>query len=330
MPSFFTTSMTQLQYSSTVLHDVDQYQLWAGDVGWQLETAQLSRGPNQITFDHVALPELSVAHHRTTQAMYDVFAIPPRHIVFVICRAALPAVWCGRNLPPSLLAIHRPVRTYCARLPAGWDTYEFTVPEEMVERTELFPPAFFEKTTRLEQSFLPLVEPQTGLFLKRMDDYFQMVRTANGALAGAAFTNEFYDVVLHGLQKLIDAGLGAGPARILQHTRRPDLVGQAREFMMENLPCDLTADQIAQSLGVSYRVLNYAFHDNVGISPYQYFLTERLHAVRRELRCSDASIAEVCLSYGFSTPSRFARQYRRLFGELPSETRNGSRFRRTE
>ena len=91
--------------------------------------------------------------------------------------------------------------------------------------------------------------------------------------------------------------------------------------MIANLQLDLTADEIAQSLGVSYRVLNYAFQDALGVSPYRYLLTEKLHAVRRKLKDSDDSIAEVFLSYGFVTRSRFARQYQRLFGELPSETR---------
>ena len=221
--------MTHLQYSSVVFDDVDEYRQWADEVGWELESTQLSRGPNQITFDHIALPEISVAHHRAKQAMYDVFTIPSRHVVFVICRAKLPAVWCGRDLPASLLAIHRPGRTYCARLPAGWDTYEFTVSEDLIERTELFPPDFLEKTTRLEQAFLPLVEPQTGLFLKRIDSYFQVDRTANGVLEGAASPTELYDFILYGLQQLIDTGLHAGPSRLLKHTRRPDLVEQARD-----------------------------------------------------------------------------------------------------
>ena len=97
--------------------------------------------------------------------------------------------------------------------------------------------------------------------------------------------------------------------------------------MIANLGLALTADEIAQSLGVSRRVLNYAFQSNLGIGPYQYFLSEKLHAVRRELKSYDGTILEVLSSYGFSTPSRFAQQYQRLFGELPSETRDRSRSR---
>jgi AraC family ethanolamine operon transcriptional activator len=56
--------------------------------------------------------------------------------------------------------------------------------------------------------------------------------------------------------------------------------------------------------------------------------TEKLHAVRRVLKTSSTSIAEASKSYGFSIPSRFTRQYKRLFGELPSETRESTARRR--
>ena len=96
---------------------------------------------------------------------------------------------------------------------------------------------------------------------------------------------------------------------------------QGREILLAQLDSDISLDDLAQSLGVSYRVLNYAFQDTLGVSPYQYMLTERLHAVRRLLRTEDVSVTDASIAFGFSTPSRFTRQYRRLFGELPSATR---------
>ena len=92
--------------------------------------------------------------------------------------------------------------------------------------------------------------------------------------------------------------------------------------MGANLSADISAEDVAQALRVSYRVLNYAFSDALGMSPYQYILTQKLHAVRRVLKANDTPVCEVSASYAFRTPSRFARQYARLFGELPSATRN--------
>ena len=211
--------MTLPRYSSMAFDDIDHFRQWAAEAGWQLESTQLSRGPNEIRYDHLSFPEFSVAHHRVKRSIYDVYEIPLRR---------------GREFGPSLLGIQRPQRTYWARLPSGWETYEFTVSEEMIARTELFPPDFFEKTTRLEQAFLPLVEPQTGLFLKRMDGLFRRIRAARGVMAGTISATEISNFALHGLQQLIDAGLRAGPGGLPRPARRADLVEQGRDFMIAN------------------------------------------------------------------------------------------------
>ncbi len=314
-----------VQYMPKSFNDVDLFREWMNQLGWDAEVTQLSCGPNRIGFDHLSFPELLVAHHHYKQVMYDVFELPPGHVVLAICRTKLPAIVCGIDLPHSLMAILRPERSYRARFPAGWETYEFTISEALIERTELLPPKFFARTVRLEQALLPLVEPQTGQFLTEMESWFQILGNAGGLITRPDLIADCYDFILHGLQRLVDVGLAAGLGELPRHTRRADLVEQARGVMLPKLESTLTADDIAHELGVSRRVLNYAFQSNLGISPYQYFLTEKLHAARRLLKTTDASVLEAMTLFGFSTPSRFARHYQRLFGELPSETKKQSR-----
>jgi AraC-like DNA-binding protein len=135
------------------------------------------------------------------------------------------------------------------------------------------------------------------------------------------FPAEFCEFAVAGLQQVIEAGLGASGWQAVRPAGRADLVPQAREFMAAHMASEINAEDIARALGVSYRVLHYAFRDAVGVSPYRYFLTEKLHAARRILKSADASVSKACASYGFASPSRFSQQYKRLFGELPSETR---------
>ena len=312
----------QCTYTPALFDDVDQFQELSSQIGWNLESTQLSPGANRIRFDQLAFPGLEIAHHHVNQSMHDVFEVPENQVIFTMCRTKLPVVWCGKHLQPSSTAILHPRRTHFARLPAGWDTYEFSVSADLIAITELFPPDFFAQTTRMERAILPLVEPQTGQFLKVLDVQFSRVGNARGGRAAAISQSGLYDFILHGLIQVVDAGLAAGRAELPRPARRADLVVKARELMLASLQSNLTADQIAQTLNVSYRVLNYAFHDSLGVSPYQYFMTQRLHEVRRQLKNSDATVTEACMNCGFSTPSRLARQYRRLFGELPSETKS--------
>lgn len=309
-----------LEFSPISFEDGDQFAAWEIEMGWSIESTQLSYGPNHIGFDCFALPELLVSHFHTAQSQYDVFELPPGIVLFVLCRKKLPVIWSGREIPPTMLAVVRAGTNHTAKIPAGWDCYEFMVAEDLIRRTEIFPPDFFERTTQFEKACLPLPEPETGRLLAILDGFFAQARRSNGSSPDPVDGAEFCNIVLPALQRAIDAGLDAMGAPAPKENRRAHLVRGAREFMAANLTRNLTADEIAQALGVSYRALHYAFQDALGVSPYRYFLTEKLHAVRRQLKAGDASVTRASFSHGFYAPSRFARQYRRLFGELPSET----------
>jgi hypothetical protein len=149
--------------------DVDQFSDWERDLGWDADSVQLSAGPNEIRFDHFALPELLVSHYTRKQAMKDVFAVPDGVVVFMIARAKRPFVWCGKEFPPTLLGVARSGREQWVAIPAGWDCYEFMVAEDLIRRTEMIDAGFLAETTQLERAFLPLVERVTGRFLDRLD-----------------------------------------------------------------------------------------------------------------------------------------------------------------
>jgi AraC family ethanolamine operon transcriptional activator len=74
---------------------------------------------------------------------------------------------------------------------------------------------------------------------------------------------------------------------------------------------------------VSERTLRYAFRDELDLSPLAFLRRSRLHAARRELMNAEGAVprvTDVANRQGFLELGRFAADYRRLFGELPSET----------
>ena len=314
-------SADRIQLSPVRLDDVDLFSESEIGLGWDIESTQLSAGASTICFDHFASPEFLVGRFTSEKSMQNSFSPPDGVVVFLICRAKLPVFWNGQHLPPNLMGIVRSGREHFVVLPDGWDCYEFMMSEDLIRRTELFPPDFFARTNDLKHAHVPLVEPVTGWFLETLDALFEQPGLLKGSSAATVARSELSDVIIDGLQLVVDAGLGAQGWQRPRPARRFDLVNQGREILLAQLDADISLDDLAQSLGVSYRVLNYAFQDTLGVSPYQYMLTERLHAVRRLLKSSDISVTDACIAYGFSTPSRFTRQYSRLFGELPSATR---------
>ena len=313
------TSIEQLELQPVRMHDVDEFSQWEIDSGWDMESTQLSAGDNEISYDYFGIPELTVANFTVKRSMQNVFSVPHGMVGFLICNAKLPAFWNGRKFPPTLMAVVRAGLEHWAVLPDGWDCYEFMVTEDFLQRTELFPGRFYAQTSIAERAYLPLREPVTSMFLQQMAIFF---RQHAGTVKSPRVTvrkKQFFDFIINGLIEVVDAGLGAGNSAQPKRTRRPDVVEKAREYIAACLDNDYSIDEIAQSLGVSNRVLNYAFRDSLGVSPNRYIQTEKLHAVRRQLITANLSVTEASQLYGFNTPSR---QYSRLFGELPSVTRS--------
>ena len=81
------------------------------------------------------------------------------------------------------------------------------------------------------------------------------------------------------------------------------------------------AARTARALGLSTRRLEGLFQENLGTTPGQHGLDLRLQAARRMLVDTRHPVQEVALRTGFSSPSAFARAFRRRFGISPLDAR---------
>ena len=98
---------------------------------------------------------------------------------------------------------------------------------------------------------------------------------------------------------------------------------RAEDMMYANLRRHIYMQELCDAAGVSERALRYAFEELVGISPVRYLSMLRLCEACRSLSSADAgrkSVKSIALSCGLWDLSRFADSYRKVFGELPSET----------
>ncbi|MHB0774922.1 helix-turn-helix domain-containing protein [Halomonas sp. WWR20] len=83
---------------------------------------------------------------------------------------------------------------------------------------------------------------------------------------------------------------------------------------------------LCRRLKISRRTLQYSFQAETGQSPVHYLRALRLNAVRRSLlRDPTLRLADAAAQQGFFHQSYFSREYRRLFHELPSATRQNIR-----
>jgi AraC-like DNA-binding protein len=111
---------------------------------------------------------------------------------------------------------------------------------------------------------------------------------------------------------------------LLQHCigALPCYVQKAQAFMVANLQADLRLEDISTAVGVSSRLLEKAFACHCDCSPMQFLKQMRLRRVREELcqATPETRVVDVMIRHGFDQGGKFARAYREMFGELPSET----------
>ena len=111
--------------------------------------------------------------------------------------------------------------------------------------------------------------------------------------------------------------------------RRPSLRSRDRA-MRRCLECleqpdwvNLSPALLCEYAGVAERTLQYAFRERFGLTPAAFLTARRLASARRLLRQAETgapSVGDIAASLGFWHLSHFATDYRRAFGELPSET----------
>jgi AraC family ethanolamine operon transcriptional activator len=103
------------------------------------------------------------------------------------------------------------------------------------------------------------------------------------------------------------------------------VVRRARDYIDHALDSHQypTIVDVCRETGVSQRSLQYCFLDVTELTPVAYLRLARLHRVRSALRDPDAAmlkVGDLAARWGFWHLSKFAADYQRQFGELPSAT----------
>jgi AraC-like DNA-binding protein len=108
-----------------------------------------------------------------------------------------------------------------------------------------------------------------------------------------------------------------------RHDAHPATLQRAIGFIEASAGIDITIADIARAAGVTTRAVQLAFRRHLDTTPAGYLRRVRLEQAHRQLQTADPdrdSVTAVAYRWGFSSPSRFAAYYRRVYGVRPSHT----------
>lgn len=102
----------------------------------------------------------------------------------------------------------------------------------------------------------------------------------------------------------------------------PSYVSRAFQYIMDNYREDISVDDLVSIANVSMRTLYAGFKRYKGVSPMLALKTRRLEAVREDLSDGEnnGSVTDIACRWGFTHLGNFSHDYKKLFGELPSDT----------
>ena len=106
-----------------------------------------------------------------------------------------------------------------------------------------------------------------------------------------------------------------------KNSAQVNMVNRARLRIREALESELSIQEIAEELSVSYSNFRKLFKEYTGLSPATYQQELRLLRAKEMLSTTDLSIKEIAYRLNFESPDYFSAKFKAKMGCKPSEIR---------
>lgn len=295
--------------------DIDEHALCVE--GWRMQYDQLSAGRFHGELSDLWLDDLSLLRDRSNQAMLKSGEAQGNTLTFSLPMRDAGALHCGgHTLHEAQLLVARGDNLPELRTPANLDLLCINLQETEMARL------LVSQGSRLGVRDLPGCYrlPAGGAYLalaRLAQALFAPEARSLTWLAQPAARIALRDTLLLHLLDLLDTG----EPHELAPSARLRVIRRAREYALAHPDQPPSILELCNHVGASRRKLQYCFQETLGLNPVAYLRTLRLNAAHRALRRGAAeSVQDVAARWGFCHLSRFARDYQRLFGQLPSAT----------
>lgn len=233
--------------------------------------------------------------------------------------------FCGRPITPDAIMTMRGGDELEFSAPEHFDIVAVSVPVEVLSRyTRDIEHRDIEedlRNTAVIQASKTHVDDFRGFLLTALESVSRTPAMLQYPAMQKGLEHALLSSVVKAVGPTDDARASASP------TARHAIVSRAQDYMREHVEEPLTVEDLCRVLGVSRRTLQYSFQEVLQLNPVSYLRAMRLNGVRRMLKSADPqrhSVQDIAARWGFWHLSHFANDYRRMFGELPSETLRGS------
>jgi len=287
-----------------------------------MDWRQLDRGALEMDLLHVLTPETSVQRFAFNRRFLQRGSSPSHMMNFGLLGKSVGELnWCRGIVPSDNLLVFDSGGEYESISLPGFNGHMLSFSEEHLDRVaaDLELPVEFAAYRR--GGFGLLIDPLAAVDLRRHLLWLEgAIADMPGFAGGDRISNALETEIPARLVRL----LANNPSTMSQRLdgSRVRAIQRAREYIETSADQAPSVQDVSRVAGVSRRTLNYAFRELVGVTPMRYIQATRLDGARKELQRKgpSAKIADVANTWGFWHMGQFAADYRRQFGELPSDT----------
>lgn len=301
------------------LHDFDAID--EASRAWDTDFRLLEGGAGSGELEAVVTRGSTIQRNRLGWKLHQRGAPPGRSFTFglgVDAGQSLP--WCGQHARDDWLLSFPVNGEYDSVSDASFHGYSLTFDEGLVRETARVLGGPSESEPALPTGVFNFGRKRAEALRAMMRGIMRAARSGPDGEVSEALANAIEQDLLPAVLRALMRG---HPAKPPTSRLRSIAVRRSTEFIEQAGGRPVTVRELCEVAGVSWRTLDYAFKDHFGVSPKRYLTVLRLNSAHQHLLASgpgERRVDRIGARWGFWHLGRFARDYRRLFGELPSET----------
>ena len=294
----------------------------ARDTGWEVDFRQLDKGKLKAEALLIGHADLLLLRCRFNRSFHQLGKLPSLDWSFGLPDISSgPLMWIGERTKPGVLVnFSSEDHLDVTNRPGDFSGYVISVNENFLERglAELGLPRDYLQRLGTSRFWSPALRVVSDL--RRLAGLLCSVASSEGD-PGLEIWEHVFNQGLPSQLVRATSGEDLGSDQVSSNYRTA-VLKRALKLISQYEQMPETVNDLCEMTGASWSTLERAFKQEFGVGPKAYIKIRRLNAVRNEIISlgPGTRIHQVANRWGFWHMGSFAADYRKQFGELPSDT----------
>ena len=290
---------------------------------WSLEFKQLDSGKFYGDISLLDSPQIQIGTTHLNRKLDQRGITPDGYRTFIVPKKNYGNryIWRGHEVLENEILIQPRSRDFSSISNPGWGIYTVSIADNLV--TGFFKEYELSALDVLNSSaeVMRMSSQSMNRVRKQLDYIFILAKQNDLNINKKAFQQIFFE----GIPTMILKNWVLSKLKEnVPSSRLRDIAFRKAIGYLNSCTTDMpTVRELCLISGSSERTLEYAFKEKYGFGPKEFIKKAKLNHVRQEIMNADpngTNIQNIAHRYGFIHLGHFSSDYKKLFGDLPSET----------